>query len=365
MSTRYTYFLVVPGLIIANLLTACTEQTPKDTGPIEIGEIELAEYESVIAKNNLLLGMPVRIKHDQPTGHMFILDAAHEAVIELDAQYNEVRRYGTTGRGPGEVQFPHDFFITAEHLFIVDGSWFFIHKYSRLDGAFISSLDYGELVTRGEDGNLVSPDAPLTSNNNRPFVTLNETVLLPSQFNGEHLYKAVTWEGEKVADIGDLPEGYRALANDEEAGQSLRANRVPTHELALAFPVNDLTNPDEVFIVYSAIPKITKYTLDGDKIREKTIPATPEIDSLKIDLGNVLENHPDQPLYLLTYTNMDTPYTQGRPMWIHQFDSEGTLVNRYKMISDTDQYYYPGIDFSNRTIFTPSFNESDVRMYTY
>jgi hypothetical protein len=187
-----------------------------------------------------------------------------------------------------------------------------------------------------------------------------------------------------VSDIGDLPEDFRVVANDEEAGQSLKSNTVPAHELALAFPVNDLTNPDEVFIVYSAIPKIAKYNLEGEKIWEQTIPYTPEVDSLMIDLGNVLENHPDQPvfllpvkmymagrsspeggLYLFTYTNMDTPYTPRRPMWVHQFDSEGNLVNRYKIISDTDQYYYPGMDFSNRRIFTPSFNESDVRMYPF
>jgi hypothetical protein len=384
MPFKNSYLLLIPGLIIANLLTACTEQASKNTGTVEIGEIELTEYESLIAKNDLLLGMPVRIKHDYASGHLFILDAAHTSVIELDVQFNEIRRYGTKGRGPGEVQFSHDFFITAEHLFIVDGSRFFIHKFSRRDGTFISSLDYGELVKEANNGTLLSPEAPLTSNNNRPFVTYNETVLLPAHNGGDHLYTAVTWEGEKVSDIGDLPEDFRVVANDEEAGQSLKSNTVPAHELALAFPVNDLTNPDEVFIVYSAIPKIAKYNLEGEKIWEQTIPYTPEVDSLMIDLGNVLENHPDQPvfllpvkmymagrsspeggLYLFTYTNMDTPYTPRRPMWVHQFDSEGNLVNRYKIISDTDQYYYPGMDFSNRRIFTPSFNESDVRMYPF
>lgn len=384
MSIKTSYLLLIPGLIIANMLTACAEKTPESTEVVGIKVKELTDYESLVAKNDLLLGLPVRIKHDHTTGHLFILDAAHEAVIELDAQFNEVRRYGTKGSGPGEFQFPDDFFITAEHLFIVDGSRFFIHKYSRRDGAFISSLNYGELVMEEEDQMLVSPDSPLASNNNRPFVTLNETVLLPAHTGGDHLYMAVTREGEKVADIGELPDGYRALANDEEAGQSLRANRVPAHELALAFPVNDLNNPDEIFVIYSAIPKITKYTLEGDKIWEKTIPATPEVDSLMIDLGNVLDKHPTQPVYLLpvklymagrsspdgglylfTYTNMDTPYTPRRPLWVHQFDSGGILVNRYKMISDTDQYYYPGMDFINRRIFAPSFNESDVRIYSY
>lgn len=384
MFTRFSYLLVIPGLIIVNLLTACTEQAPRNTGAFSIGEKELTEYESLTAKNDLLLGMPVRIKHNYASEHLFILDAAHASVIELDVQFNEIRSYGTKGRGPGEFQFPDDFFITAEHLFIVDGSRFMIHKYSRLDGTYISSLDYGERVMEEEDQMLVSPDSPLASNNNRPFVTLNETVLLPAHTGGDHLYMAVTWEGEKVADIGDLPEGFRVVANEEETGQSLRANRVPAHEMALAFPVNDLANLDEVFIVYSAIPKIAKYNLSGTKIWERNIPATPEVDSLMIDLGNVLENHSTQPvsflpvkkymagrsspdgdLYLFTYTNMDTPYTPRRPMWIHQFNSEGQFVHRYKIISDTDLYYYPGIDFKNQRVFTPTFNESDVRIYPF
>jgi hypothetical protein len=118
MPFKNSYLLLIPGLIIANLLTACTEQASKNTGTVEIGEIELTEYESLIAKNDLLLGMPVRIKHDYASGHLFILDAAHTSVIELDVQFNEIRRYGTKGRGPGEVQFSHDF-SSQQNIFLL------------------------------------------------------------------------------------------------------------------------------------------------------------------------------------------------------------------------------------------------------
>ncbi len=388
MHLRTSYLYVFLGACFICTFAACREQTPENVEAAIIEVKELRDYDSLIGKNDLLLGVPVRIRHGHTSGHLFIQDAAHLAVIELDEQSNEVRRYGSRGRGPGEIQSLDDFFISAEHLFIVDGSRFLIHKYSRNDGQFISSLNYGELLMEGnnssERGLPPTPRAPLTSNNNRPFVTYNETVLLPAQTGGEYLYRVVTFEGEKMAHIGEIPDGYIDFINDEEIRQSLKNNRVPAHEMALAFPVNDLTNLNKIFIVYSAIPKIARYNLHGSKIWERSITPTPELDSLMIDLGNVLQNRPNQrvsllpvkkymagrsspdgDVYLFTYTNMDTPHTPRRPMWIHQFDSGGILMHRYKIISDVDMFYYPGIDFNKRRIFAPSFNESDIRIYAF
>ncbi|TVR26789.1 MAG: hypothetical protein EA390_14435 [Balneolaceae bacterium] len=380
--------LVFPALLIISLIAACGEHAPEIAEATVIEVTELRDYDRLTSENDLLLGVPVRIRHDHHTGHVFIQDVALWAVIELDEENNEVRRYGTRGRGPGEIQSLDDFFITKEHLFIVDGGRFLIHKYSREDGQFISSLDYGELLlerTNGsEHGMPLPPQAPLTSNNNRPFVTLNESILLPSQTHGEFLYRAVNWQGEKVGDIGEIPDGYTNNSDDAEVRMSLQNQRVPAHELALAFPVDDPSDLNEIYLVYSAIPKIAKYNLSGNKIWEQAIPSTPEVDSLMVDLSNVLDTRPNHrvsllpvkkymagrsnqqgEVFLFTYTNMDTPRTPRRPMWIHQFDSKGTLVDRYKIISDTDLFYYPGIDFENRRIFTPSFNESDIRMYPF
>lgn len=388
MCIRVYYMFVLFSVFLISTFASCREHTPENAEAADIVVYELRDYDSLISNNDLLLGVPVRLKIDHITQDLFIQDVAHWAVIELDEQNNEVRRYGSKGRGPGEVQNLDDFFISAEHLFIVDSSMFLIHKYSRIDGQFISSLDYGELlmdrINSSEKGIPLSPQAPLTSNNNRPFVTYNETVLLPAQFGGEYLYRAKMWEGQRTAEIGEIPEGYNDFIDNDEVRQSLKNRRVPAHELALSFPVNDPANHNEIFIVYSAIPKIAKYNLEGDKIWEQTVPYTPEVDSLMIDLKNVIQDHPNQrvsllpakkymagrsspdgDLYLFTYTNMDTPHTPRRPMWIHQFDSKGTLVHRYKIISDTDLFYYPDIDFKNRRVFTPSFNESDIRIYPF
>ena len=375
-------------VLVINSLFACVDQASENSEATAIKVTELRDYDSLISENDLLLGVPVRLKIDHISQHLFVQDVALLAVIELDELYNEVRRFGSKGRGPGEIQSLDDFFITEKHLFIVDGNRLLIHKYSRGDGQFISSLNYGELLIESKNSSVnglpMSPPAPLTSNNNRPFITLNETILLPSHTNSEFLYQAFNWEGKKVADIGEVPDGYTPLAVDDEVRSALRDQRVPERDLALVFPVNDLSDQNEIYLVYSAIPKIAKYTLSGNKIWEQATPSIPEVDSLLIDLGNVLVNHPNQrasllpvkkymkgvnssqgDLYLFTYTNMDTPHTPRRPVWIHQFDAKGTLVHRYKIISDTDFFYYPGIDFKNRRVFTPSFNESDIRIYPF
>lgn len=379
---------ILSTVLLSSSLVACTEQNSENSEATTIEVTELSDYDSLISENDLLLGVPVRLKVDHNSQHLFIQDVALWTVIELDQQYDEVRRFGNQGRGPGEFQSLDDFFITEKHLFIVDGNRLLIHKYSREDGQFISSLNYGELLMERKnssvDGIPLTPQAPLTANNNRPFITLNETILLPSHTNGEFLYQAFNWEGEKVADIGEVPDGYTPLADDDEVRSALRDQRVPERDLALAFPVNDLSDLNEIYLVYSVIPKIAKYSLSGNKIWEQAIPSTPEVDSLMIDMGNVLVNHPNQrasllpvkkymkgvnspqgDLYLFTYTNMDTPHTPRRPMWIHQFDTKGTLVHRYKIISDTDLFYYPDVDYEYRRVFTPSFNESDVRIYPF
>ncbi|MEX0856623.1 MAG: hypothetical protein WD016_00645 [Balneolaceae bacterium] len=76
-------------------------------------------------------------------------------------------------------------------------------------------------------------------NNNQLFVTLNETVLIPSQVAEEFLYQAVNWQGEKIADIGEMPENCTKSDDDETVRSTLEQKKVPAKDQCLAFPVND------------------------------------------------------------------------------------------------------------------------------
>lgn len=374
-------------IFFINLFASCQKQVPENVGSeVEVKNLEV--YNSLTLKSGALLGLPVRLKMNHETGHLFVQDMANWAVIELNEKGEEIRGYGKQGRGPGEIQNLEDFFLNKDHLFIVDGGQFLIHKYSLKNGQFMSSFDYRafmmERKNRLKNGVLLPPSAPMNDNYNRPFVTLNETVLLPYQNSCEFLYEAINWQGEKLADIGEVPEGFKRSQGGEYIRDALQNKEVPDRDSALVFPVNVRSDSNEIYLVYSAIPKITKYRLSGEKLWEKPISYTPEVDSLIIDLSNVLKEDPTRSLsqlpvkkymagrsdtkgylYLATYTNMDTPSTPRRPMWIHQFDTEGILVHRYKIIADADQYFYPAINFEKREIFTPSFNKGDVRVYKF
>ncbi len=381
---------ILLSLVLLSFVTGCQKKDADDSeDAAEVEVKELKTYDDLTAIEDLLLGLPVRLKYDDETQHLFIQDLANWGVIEIDDSSNVVNKFGRRGRGPGEIQALADFFITKEHLFIVDWGQYLIHKYNLTDGEHISSLDYGKFLLKEEptsDNEIPPPPPlPLNDNNNQPFVTLNETILLPSQANGKFLYQAINWNGDKLADIGEIPTGCTASENKEEIRSALENRNVPARDSCLAFPVNDRSNPEEIYLVYSAIPKIAKYSLSGRKLWEHKISRTPEVDSLMIDLSNVTKSHPDHrlsqmpvrkyiagrsspdgDLYLITYTNLVTPQTPRRSMWVHQFDIRGTLVNRYNIVSDdVDLNYFPGIDFKKQRIFAPVYRGTDIRIYDF
>tara|TARA_R100000908_G_scaffold65083_1_gene51682 strand:- start:10629 stop:11783 length:1155 start_codon:yes stop_codon:yes gene_type:complete len=374
------------GTMVLALFVGCTSGKTDKADQTRIQVTELNTYKDYVDSDKVLLGMPVRLKYDGNDQHLFIQDLPKWGITEVDDSSTVVHQYGQRGRGPGEIQMLNDFFFNDNHLFIIDGGQYFVHKYSREDGKHISSLDYAELRTKRKtvpDGP-PPPPMPLNDNNNQPFVTLNETVLIPSHFGEAYLYKAVNWQGEKIADIAAIPESCTISEDEDAARSALKNKEVPAKDQCLAFPVNDRANPDEIYIIYSAIPKIEKYDLSGEKLWEREIPDTPEVDTLAIDLATVAKEHPDRrlsamnvrkyvagrsnedgELLLMTYTNLVTRFAPRRPLWIHKFDAEGELVERMKLGSGEDLNPYVGMDFERERILVSPHMGAEVREYEY
>lgn len=380
------YKSVFFGMMFLAFSMGCTSEKNDKVDQTTIKITELSIYENYVDSEKILLGMPVRLKYDDQAQHLFIQDLPKWGITEIDDSSNVIHQYGRRGRGPGEIQMLNDFFFNDKHLFIVDGGQYFVHKYTREDGEHISSLDYAELRTKRKTipDNPPPPPMPLNDNNNQLFVTLDETVLIPSHFGEEYLYKAVNWEGDKIADIAKMPEQCSINEDEEVSREALKNKEVPAKDQCQTFPVNDPANPDEIFIIYSAIPKIEKYTLTGEKLWEKQIPETPEVDSLAIDLSNVAEEHPDRrlsamkvrkyvtgrsnkdgELFLMTYTNLVTRFAPRRPLWIHKFDTEGELTERIKVASEEDLNPYVGMDFEGERMMVNLFMEVGVREYSF
>ncbi|MCW9706167.1 hypothetical protein [Fodinibius salsisoli] len=344
---------------------------------IEVSIIE--SYEKFDLRKNKLK-LPVRIKYDGENDHLLAFDLAQQKVLEINNNGEVVVKYGGKGRGPGELQAVENFYITEDHLYIVDRSLYLINKYDR-KGNYISSLDYGELILNEEynNGKLPSPPA-LHDNYNEPFITLSGKVLLPSHTQGQSLYQLFDWHGNHLANIGEIPENFEPIIEDQEIQFALENRKIPARDLHRVFPINDQTNSNELFLIYSSISKIAKYDLSGKKIWEREISLTPEVDSLVIDLAHVImkrsdhllpvrnyvsgTNSPNGDLYLVTYTNHFAP-VPNRPVWIHQFSPKGKLIQRYKIISDNDLSYYLDIDFNKNRIYTPLFNGTGIRAYNF
>jgi len=383
--TRKTSLLTIALTLFSISFLSCQSQKTNSPNQTNVQVKELSAFDNYVKNQDLLLGMPVRLKYDDNDQHLFVQDLPNWAIIEIDDSSNVVNTYGRKGRGPGEIEMLNDFYFNKDHLFIVEGSRFFIHKYSRKDGKHVSSLDFAE-VRRGnhKDGAQPPRPIPLNDNNNQPFVTLNETVLIPSQFGKEYLYEAVDWEGQKVADIGKMPGNCTISKSEEEVRSALENKKVPAKDQCFAFPVSDRANPDEIFIIYSAIPKIEKYNLTGQKLWERKIPIIPEVDSLTIDLSILAKEHPDRrlggmkvrkyiagrsnvngELFLITYTNLVTRFAPRRSIWIHKFDKEGNLAERMKIVSEEDLNPYVGMDFEGKRILANPNMQVDIRTYKF
>jgi len=382
---RSSPICVLLSLVLFIFVTGCNNENAGNTKAAQIKIEKLKTHHTLKSNKNLLLGLPVKLKYDDKTDHLFILDVAKHEIIEINDSDDVVNKFGGKGHGPGEVQAIQNFYITSRHLFIVDGKQLLINKYRLRDGHYISSLDYGKFLLKNKvnasnHGNHPPPPPlPFADDNNKPFVTQKGTVLLPTQTGGKYLYEERNWKGKKLANIGAVPKGYAATEKKDKIRSALENGNVPQKDLAEAFPVNDCANPNDIYLVYSAIPKIAKYSLSGQKIWAHKISRTPEIDSIMTEVSNLVKKHhhlwrsriyvagrcsPDGNLYLATFTYGPLPF-HHLPMWIHQFSPKGKLVKRYKIVSNIDLFTYPGIDFKRNKIFFPSVNHSSLRIYHF
>lgn len=370
-------------ILLLGLAAGCnTESSHTNTTAAEA--VVLNDFQTVISRQDTLMGMPAMLKYEEATDHLFVYDINQRKVFEMDKDGRMVAEYGGKGNGPGERQSLCNFFITDQHIYILDQAKFYIHKYDRT-GEVISTLDYGRLMKENnatEDAGQGPPpprEFPLNDINNEPFITLNGNVLLPAHEQGNSLFERVTWEGEHLANIGEIPEPYLTSAGEEQTKTAYENREVPARDMYRAFPVSDPSNPGEIFMVYSSIPKIAKYDTSGQKLWERAVPETPEMDALAQQYYNFEEERPDVflaikkyalgvaspegDLYLGTFTSAIMP---GEfPLWMHHFNPQGELVNRYKIAADSTLWYYPAVDVTGRRIFVAPLNDVVVKSYSF
>jgi hypothetical protein len=256
---------------------------------------------------------------------------------------------------------------------------FLNHRYDR-NGEFLSSLDYGTLG--------YVPDAPpppfsptfLRAERivNEPHVTLTGDVLLSPVSAGvpsETVYKRKDWEGNHLSDIGTVPESSSFIYEADKFRADIINRGIPSFYKPNTFPVNDLANPDEYFLIYSSIPKITKYRADGERLWESKVKHVPEIDSVATRFYETMErmqrsgsgNRINFDFYNTGVSSMEGDLylsVKLNDLWLHRFDSEGTLVHRYKILSEnTEVLPIFDIDFTGSRIFVVT-EDGEIRVYS-
>ena len=369
-----------PLLISLCLLWGCNNEDVS-TSSVETEVVELDEYESVIRLEDNVLANPYMVRYDSETNHLFIYDYGSNSILEIDSAGEVIREFGGQGQGPGEVQGVNNFFLTSNHLYIIDHLQFFIHQYDR-EANYLSTVEYDEPVFQ-TSGAPPAPRPPFAlDSNNQPAVLNNGYLLLPSHTEeGQNLFEVSTWDGTYIKHIGSLSDKAISQMDSNAYAALLDRGEVPPLDLHRAFIVEDRSNKDEYFLIYSSTPKLVKYHVSGQKLWERQIPETSEVERLIRDHYDLFLNFgpnireplrkyvsgvsdPSGDLYLALYTNLHTP-VDNRSLWIHQFSPTGELKRRYRFKSDSDLLYFFDIDFDERLIFILPFDEAELRAYAF
>lgn len=378
------FFLLKISIVF--LLISCGNKTKfSDSTSSNAEIIELDEYQTLISYNEQKLSNSQIIRYNESDSHIFVYDALEKRIVEFESDGKVVNTYGRQGRGPGEFLRVNNIFLADDYLYVVDQTQFRISRFT-LDGNFDEAMNYGR-----EDPQALPPSAPMPLEprakniNNQPAITRNGNVLLSNIYPGhsiDKLYRLVDWEGDQISTIGDIPDSSAFSLDYGNYRNSIENREVPAYYRSNAFSVINQADTDEIFLVYSSLPKIAKYRISGKKLWETDIPEPAEMDSLSKDFyedsnkilrkgfGRIgLEKYvagiygPNGHLYLaMGKIYFADPYNR---FWIHEFNDKGKLVRRYKIKSEGINI--PSIfdiDFEGRRIFVTT-EEAEIRSYSF
>lgn len=368
---------VLTAVILFITFTGCSSHNPsEDTEPVVV---ELTDFETIISFEDEILATPVILKY-AGNSTLFVYDEGLGKVIMLNEKGGILQEFGQRGPGPGEFQRVNNLFLAENHLYVTDPGKYSIHKFE-IDGELAATLLYGEVANQAN----TPPPPPMGMSvrakniTNQPAVTSDGNVILSSIVLGDSvqsIFKLNDWDGNSVSTIGEVPEGSTFILDNEKIKEDVSNRVVPSYYRADAYPVQDKMNPDEYFLVYSALPLIAKYNSTGEMLWEMEIPSTPETDSVTTRFFNVMEKMQRSDIrfrILLQYYVAGVSSPDGdlflamdrNPLWIHQFDSAGKLIRRYKLVSDgvaIEPVF--DIDFENNRILIAT-EEGEIRAYSF
>lgn len=341
-------------LLLFVVLASCGEVREDSYIP---GPTELSDFETIVSYDDVVLANPQRIRFDGDNG-LIVFDSRLGKVVRVSLNGSIIQEIGRKGSGPGEYQSISNIYLLDGSIFLVDDRQFIVHQFSK-DGNLISSLVYGDFGTHRI---------------NKPIVINRDEILIPNSVADQALFKFINHNGDESAQFGQIPEGsvdeldydvYRAAVSNHE---------VPPYFKPHVFAVNSGGN--SVFIVYEAFPKIGKYDLSGELLWETESIDVPEIDSVATKYYDFMEMilrqaNAVQPLrkYVDGVSKngrlfVSTNTSHGNPLWIHEFDENGNLTNRYVFRSEIGLKSHFDIDINKRRVFVLT-EEGGIQAYHF
>jgi hypothetical protein len=363
-------------ILLAFAVASCSDD---DSPPPETQVTELSDYETLISYEDELLGTPTVIRY-AGNSTLFVTDLARMELLEIKTNGEIVRTFAGEGRGPGEVLWINTFYLYEDHVSILDPWQFLIHIYER-NGSLIHTFNYGEM---GYTPFMPSP--PVTDQVVRPpypeyqpHMTANGDVLLSPAGTGDDatsLYRIYEPDGSFRASVGDIPEGSTFRIDNDLIREEILDGEIPSFYLPQSFPVTGPYEYSPIWIVNISIPKVSKYSPDGEPLWSNRIKGVPEFESMHEQFISTMERmtaggstnrigltyyyagvaSPDGELYLIA----DPEKTE-----VHRFDPDGNLTHRYRLIAEDDDLQpIFDVDFEEERIFVVS-DEGDIRAYSF
>lgn len=381
---RPAMMLIAACLVMALGITRCQGDSASDPeGAPSTAEVATLEvYNTIVSYEGGILANPAAVKYDGDS-LLYVYDVEKKQVLALNENVEITHEFGGEGRGPGEVLWFNNIYLNSDYLYIVDPVQFRIIRYS-LDGEVEGSLDYGQKGSQSLPPPAPQSLIPRAKNiTNKPFVTASGNVLLPATGPREDfssLYTLADWEGNALAEIGDIPEGSAFVLDYKQYQATVDDQKVPAFYKPNVFPVNDYTNSDEFYFIYTAFPKIAKYNSTGEKLWEEEIPATTELESFfahffdvsermsgkeRIGLDTYVSGVSSKSGYLYLVLGKYGFVETSNDLWIHEFTNEGELNQRFRLISeDVNLVSIFDIDFANQRIFVVT-EGAEIRAYPF
>lgn len=364
-------------LFLCGLLLFVIQGCSHEDSSSYVGETtELKNYETLVDLEDNILATPVIIRHGN-SSTFFVYDVRKGQVLELDENGKVINEVGRSGRGPGEYTFVNNMFVREQHLYVIDIIQFMAHQYD-MEGNFVSSFNFGEIA-----GQPTTPPPAIglvTANeiDNQPYITLQGNIMLSNVNVGdknENIFQIIDWEKKKqLSEMGEVPEGSSFVLDNQKLRNEATDGKVPSFYKPNSFPVQDRSNPNEYFVIYSSLSQIAKYASNGKKLWQKDIN-TPETDSIRTRFFDAMErmsNSPDiRDRVGLEYYSSGFSNNEGdlylvvntSPVMIHQYNNAGELLHKYKFSSE-DTTPVLDIDFANNRILAAS-EKGEIRAYPF